>query len=83
LNTHFSVGFTLSVLSLWVFILFCVLYYKKILDPPPLIKGKTTSSFKCIVCNATQMLEEGSAKLAAAITNKKFNDIGTAEVLVT
>ncbi len=29
------------------------------------------------------MLEEGSAKLAAAITNKKFNDIGTAEVLVT
>jgi hypothetical protein len=29
------------------------------------------------------MLEEGSAKLVAAITNKKFNDIGTAEVLVT
>jgi hypothetical protein len=29
------------------------------------------------------MLEEGSAKLAAAITNKKFNDIGTAEVLFT
>jgi hypothetical protein len=29
------------------------------------------------------MLEEGSAKLAAAITNEKFNDIGTAEVLVT
>ncbi len=24
------------------------------------------------------MLEEGSAKLAAAITNKNFNDIGTA-----
>jgi len=29
------------------------------------------------------MLEEGSAKPAAVITNKKFNDIGTAEVLVT
>ncbi len=29
------------------------------------------------------MLEKGSAKLAAAITNKKYNDIGTAEVLVT
>jgi len=29
------------------------------------------------------MLEEGSAKLAAAITNKKFNDIGIAEVPVT
>jgi hypothetical protein len=29
------------------------------------------------------MLQEESAKLAAAITNKKFNDIGTAEVLVT
>jgi hypothetical protein len=29
------------------------------------------------------MLEEGSAKLAAAINNKKFNDIGTAEILVT
>ncbi len=29
------------------------------------------------------MLEEGSAKLVAAISNEKFNDIGTAEVLVT
>jgi hypothetical protein len=29
------------------------------------------------------MLEEGSAKIAAAITNKKFNDIGRAEVPVT
>jgi hypothetical protein len=29
------------------------------------------------------MLEKGSAKLAAAITNKKFNDIGTAEVFIT
>jgi hypothetical protein len=29
------------------------------------------------------MLKEGSAKLAAAITNKKFIDIGTAEILVT
>jgi len=29
------------------------------------------------------MLEEGSAKLAEAIINKKFNDIGAAEVLVT
>jgi hypothetical protein len=29
------------------------------------------------------MLEEGSAELAAAIMNKKFNDICTAKVLVT
>ena len=94
-----------------------------------LTKGKTTSSFKCIVCktddlscanggwsdikkhyerpkhiqcmkdvfgsvplidertkeltNATKMLEEGSARLVAAINNKKLDDIGTTEVLVT
>jgi hypothetical protein len=53
------------------------------MNPPPLIKGKAASSFKCIVCNATKMFEEGSAKLAAAITNKNFNDIGITEVLVT
>jgi len=29
------------------------------------------------------MFEEGSVRLATAINNKKFNDIGTAELLVT
>jgi len=33
--------------------------------------------------NTTKMLEEGSVRLATAINNKKFNDIGTAELLVT
>ena len=32
---------------------------------------------------ATNMLEEGTTRLAAAMTNKKFGDIDTAEVLVT
>ncbi|CAF4148664.1 unnamed protein product [Rotaria magnacalcarata] len=32
---------------------------------------------------ATNMLEEGTTRLAAAMKNKKFDDIGTAEVLVT
>ncbi len=32
---------------------------------------------------ATNMLEEGTTRLAAAVKNKKFDDIGTAEVLVT
>jgi len=29
------------------------------------------------------MLEEGTTRLAAAMNNKKFDDMGTAEVLVT
>ncbi len=29
------------------------------------------------------MLEKGTIRLAAAMNNKKFDDIGTAEVLVT
>jgi hypothetical protein len=33
--------------------------------------------------NATNILKKGSARLAAAIDSKKFDDIGTAEVLVT
>ncbi|CAF3741579.1 unnamed protein product [Rotaria socialis] len=32
---------------------------------------------------ATNMLEEGTTRLAAAMKNKKFDDIGTTEVLVT
>ena len=32
---------------------------------------------------ATNMLEEGTTRLAAAMKNKRFDDIGTAEVLVT
>lgn len=32
---------------------------------------------------ATNMLEEGTTRLAEAMKNKKFDDIGTAEVLVT
>ena len=32
---------------------------------------------------ATNMLEEGTTRLVAAMTNKKFDDIDTAEVLVT
>ena len=32
---------------------------------------------------ATNMLDEGTTRLAAAMKNKKFDDIGTAEVLVT
>ena len=31
---------------------------------------------------ATNMLDEGTTRLAAAMKNKKFDDIGTAEVLV-
>jgi len=33
--------------------------------------------------NATKMLEEGSTRLATALSNKAFDDVGTAEVLVT
>ncbi|CAF1297097.1 unnamed protein product [Rotaria sp. Silwood1] len=33
--------------------------------------------------NATKMLEEGSVRLATALSNKTFDDVGTAEVLVT
>ena len=33
--------------------------------------------------NATNILKRGSARLAAAIDNKKFDDISTAELLVT
>jgi len=33
--------------------------------------------------NATKMLEEGSTKLATALSNKAFDDVATAEVLVT
>jgi hypothetical protein len=33
--------------------------------------------------SATKMLKEGSARLAEAVDNKKFDDIGTAEVLIT
>ncbi len=32
---------------------------------------------------ATHMLEEGTTRLAAAMNNKTFDDMGTAEVLVT
>jgi hypothetical protein len=32
---------------------------------------------------ATKMLEEESARLAVAINNRKFDDVATAEVLVT
>ncbi len=32
---------------------------------------------------ATKMLEEGSTRLATALSNKAFDDVGTAEVLVT
>ena len=31
----------------------------------------------------TKMLKDGSARLAAATKSKKFDDIGTAEILVT
>ena len=33
--------------------------------------------------NAFNILKKGSARLAAAIDNKKFDDISTVEVLVT
>ncbi len=33
--------------------------------------------------NATKMLEDGSTKLATALGNKAFDDVATAEVLVT
>ncbi|CAF3425785.1 unnamed protein product [Rotaria sp. Silwood2] len=33
--------------------------------------------------NATKMLEEGSTRLATALSNKAFDDVNTAEVLIT
>ncbi|CAF4820425.1 unnamed protein product, partial [Rotaria socialis] len=35
------------------------------------------------LAKATNLLEEGSKRLAAAINNKTFGDLSTAEVLVT
>ncbi|CAF0912649.1 unnamed protein product [Adineta steineri] len=62
-----------------------------------LIKGKTSNSFRCTACNTDdlscanggwsdvkkQKHNEGTTRLAAAMQNKKFDDIGTGEVLVT
>ena len=51
---------------------------KDVFGSVPLIDERTKE-----LTNATKMLEEGSARLVAAINNKKLDDIGTTEVLVT
>jgi len=44
---------------------------------------KEQKSLQEELTNATKMLEEGSARLLKAVSDKEFNDIGVAEVLVT